>query len=106
MIVGDLYLSGIGASPDEADAPLVVDAYAVLASPIAVKRFEPVTGRNAQEGEFHGGVDKLKFDKRALLNVGRQTARSSALPEALGFVVGEADDHSENVSTGDYPSSG
>jgi hypothetical protein len=35
MVVDDLYIVGVTISPDEADAPLVVDADAVLSGPIA-----------------------------------------------------------------------
>ena len=35
MVVDDLYIVGVTISPDEADAPLVIDADAVLSGPIA-----------------------------------------------------------------------
>jgi hypothetical protein len=35
MVVDDLYIVGVAISPDEADAPLVVDADAILSGSIA-----------------------------------------------------------------------
>ena len=37
MVVGNLYLKGVAVFPSEADTPLVVDPYAVLALPIAAE---------------------------------------------------------------------
>ena len=45
--VDDLDVEGIGGAPDEADAPLIADADAVLAGTIALERLEPIAGRNA-----------------------------------------------------------
>src|SRR5258708_6072470 len=59
MIVGYFHLFGVGSGPDETDAPLVVDADAVLAGAVASQRFEPVAGRKSQERELHRGVDQL-----------------------------------------------
>ncbi len=106
MVIGDFYVLSIGSGPDETDAPLVVDADAVLAGATATQRFEPVAGRESQEGEFHRSVNELKFAERPLLDVGRKPARTSALPELLRLIVGEALDHGINVSTEGYTSSG
>ena len=59
MIISDFNVLGIGSGPDETDAPLVVDADAMLAGAAALQWFEPVAGRESQEGEFHRSVDEL-----------------------------------------------
>ena len=51
VVVDDLDVEGTGGAPDEADAPRVVDADAVLAGTIALERLEPIAGRNAEVGE-------------------------------------------------------
>ncbi len=45
VLVDDLDVEGLGGAPDEADAPLIVDADAVLASAIAPERLEALAGR-------------------------------------------------------------
>jgi hypothetical protein len=46
--VHDLNVVGIAASPDEADAPLVIDANTVLAPAIALEGYQLVAGRGLQ----------------------------------------------------------
>jgi hypothetical protein len=48
VAVHDLNVVGIAVSPDEADAPLVIDANTVLASAIAPEGFKLVAGRGLQ----------------------------------------------------------
>ncbi len=70
MVIDNLDLFSVGASPGKADAPLVIDADAVLARPDALQRLEPVARREAEEGEFDGSVNQLKFGEGALLDIG------------------------------------
>jgi hypothetical protein len=44
MIIHDLDVIGVIVLPDEAHAPLVVDAHAVLSSPLTCKGFEAIAG--------------------------------------------------------------
>ena len=64
VVVDDLDVEGIGGAPEEADAPLIVDADAVLASTIALERLEPIAGRNAEVGEGVGRIEDDEFSKR------------------------------------------
>ena len=64
LTADDLDVEGIGGAPDEADAPLIVDADAVLASTIALERLEPIAGRNAEVGEGVGRIEDDEFSKR------------------------------------------
>ncbi len=41
MVVGDLYVAGVAIPPDEADAPLVVDADAMLPLSVAIQLLKP-----------------------------------------------------------------
>jgi len=51
VIVDDLYVVRIGSEPAEADAPLIVDSDAVLASPVPGEFLEAIRGRNAEVEE-------------------------------------------------------
>jgi hypothetical protein len=48
MIVNDLNVAGIAASPKEAYTPLIIDADAVLTLTVALQCFQPVPWRNHQ----------------------------------------------------------
>ena len=45
MIINHLYFISIAVSPFKANAILIVDAYAMLASPITRKLLQPIKGR-------------------------------------------------------------
>jgi hypothetical protein len=75
VVVDDFDVMSIIADPTEADPPLIVDADAVLAAALPFQRLEPVTRREAQEGEFDGRIDQLQFGHGALLEIGGQPAR-------------------------------
>lgn len=48
MVVDDFDVVCVSIQPAETDAPLVVDAYAVLSLPVTLERLQPITGRNEQ----------------------------------------------------------
>jgi len=48
MVSNDFHIFSTGISPAETDAPLIVDADAVLARTITFKRFETIAGWNLQ----------------------------------------------------------
>lgn len=83
VVVDDLDVEGVGGAPDEADAPLVVDADAVLARTVALERLEPITGRDAQVGEGVGRIENDEFPKRDALKTGRQTTRAATVKERV-----------------------
>jgi hypothetical protein len=93
VVVDDLDVEGIGGAPDEADAPLIVDADAVLASTSALERLEPIAGRNAQIGEGVGRIEDDEFPKRDALKAGGQTTRAATLKERFRVGVAEGSDH-------------
>ncbi len=93
VVVDDLYVEGISGAPDEADAPLIVDADAVLASTIALERLEPIAGRNPQIGEGVGRIENDEFSKRDALKAGGQTTRAATLKERFRVGVAEGANH-------------
>jgi hypothetical protein len=56
MIIHDFDIVGIAIAPDKADAPLVVDANAVLPFPITSQRFQVIARRRPQIAKFRGDV--------------------------------------------------
>ena len=93
MIVNNF--DGIGAvfRPHETDAPLVVDANAVLSFAIIFQCFEPIGWRNFQIVENLGFVQHEQFAQSDLLNVTRQLARHFSTLDFFSFLGCEADDH-------------
>ena len=57
VIVGDFDVHWPGGRPEEADAPLVVDADAVTAFEVALQLFETVSRWNTQIVDGFSGVD-------------------------------------------------
>ena len=68
MIVNDLNFVGISVSPNEADAPLIIDSNAVLALAIAAQAFEPVSSRSGQIAELPREMHLVKFPPSDSLN--------------------------------------
>jgi len=69
VIIRDLNPIGIPRTPDKANAPLVVDADAVLPSSIAVQAFETVARRRSQITQNFRGIQLPKFAKRHPLDI-------------------------------------
>ena len=59
MIIDDFDFHGAALGPSKANAPLIVDAKAVLASSIASQRFETVRRRDEEVGQPRCGHDTL-----------------------------------------------
>jgi len=57
MVIGDLDIECVTASPLETDSPLVIDADAMLPCAVTAKFFESIRGRHAQVIEVDGVVD-------------------------------------------------
>jgi hypothetical protein len=93
VIVDDLDVEGIGGAPDEADAPLIVDADAVLACTVSLERLEPVAGRDAKVGEGVGRIEDDDFPKRYALKSGGKTTRAATVKERFRVGVAEGADH-------------
>jgi hypothetical protein len=83
--------------PNEAKAPLSVDADAVLTGSIAFESFEMVGRRRPQVLQNFSTVDLKQFAEGDALDVSRQPTRSFAFPNLLRFVAAEAMDHRNKV---------
>lgn len=69
MIVHNLYVECRAFLEAEADAPLVVNAYAPLAFTVALEWFQPVVRRDAQVVDTSRDVKLGQLSKRHTLNV-------------------------------------
>lgn len=92
MIVDDLHVIGVTVVPDEANAVLIVDANAVLATSIARERLESVTGERRQVPKLASGMELLE------LSLGNpchflQAAAELTREESLGFGIFERPNH-------------
>ena len=61
MVIDDFDLVGSVWLPLEADSPLLVDSYAVLAFPISAQCFKTIRGRNAQVVQLIRDVELQEF---------------------------------------------
>ena len=88
---GDFDRFGIGAGPNETPPPLVVDADAVLALPVAGEGFEPIPGWDAQIVQVPGNVQLFELKRtRPACSAERFLANSTSL-RLGGVAVAELD---------------
>ena len=89
MVVDDLDIDRTRGSPDEANAPSVVDSDAVLTFAIALQLFETVAGRNAKLIEFLSRVQDEELAVRHALQITAEPANVLPIPDPLRIEVGE-----------------
>src|SRR3954464_1072604 len=92
VIVHDLDLFCASVSPSETQAPLIVDADAVLAGAIPVQGLQAIAGRRGQELECLGRVH-LRELARGDLRDRAKSLRASCLKEGPSLFAAEALDH-------------
>jgi hypothetical protein len=93
VIVDDFHVEAVPATPKKADAPLIVDADAVLSHPFAFQGLETVPGWNPKVMEGFGGVKYDELSKRDPLQIRREPSGPVAFEEAFRLPVPEAPDH-------------
>src|SRR5690606_258298 len=96
VVVHDLHAVRSGICPSEAQTPLIVDANAVLAFPVAGEGFQVVARRRPQELQ-RGSRIKLREFPRRDLDDAAETLRLPLLVESLRIDAAEAFDHEEIV---------
>jgi hypothetical protein len=87
VIVANFNAFGIASVPYKADAPLVIDADAVLPDPVPDQRFEPVIGRNAKVIKALCSIHHSQLAPRNGLNLIRQFFGEIANPDSLSWLV-------------------
>src|SRR5271165_2450522 len=93
VVVDDFDMIWTSWCPYEADAPLLVDADAVLAGAIALQGLEPVVRWHREVGQHLGVIEQPQFAQCGLLNVVRQSPAELATPDKFGLPGSEPDDH-------------
>lgn len=83
MVVHDFHLLRVATAPDEADPPLVIDAYTVLARAVAFQGFQPIARRREQIAQCPSPVQVFQLPPGCALNVRRQLAGAFAPEDAL-----------------------
>jgi hypothetical protein len=95
VVVHDLDVVGVAASPSEADPPLVVDPDGVLTLPITAESFQPVPRRNPQIIQARRGVQHPELPQGHPLHVPTEASGRVSREQPLGVPITEALDHSE-----------
>ncbi len=93
MIVHYLDTVGIAILPLKTNAPLIVDANAVLTLSITRQLFEAIGQRYAQILQNLGSIQDLKFPSRDSLDALRESARELAIEYPFRLFAGEGLDH-------------
>lgn len=88
MVIDDLDVLRPAVVPDEAYAPLVVDADAVLAGAVSPERLQAVAGRGGEIAKFDGIVQHLQLTLRHVLDVPKPSGLL-ALVKRLGILAPE-----------------
>ena len=93
VVVDDLDVERVGGAPDEADAPLVVDANAVLTRPGSLENLEAIARRNAKVGERVGSINDDELSQCDALERRWKTARATAMKERFRVGVAKGANH-------------
>ena len=91
VIVHDFHIGYAPLGPDKTDAPLVIDANAVLSLAVACQGLQPVARRTAQEVQRHCGIQLRKLSLSDALDVDEVT-RLSRSEQALCVDAPKGDD--------------
>src|SRR6476659_6003808 len=89
VIIHDFDIERIGEFPAEADAPLAVDANAVLAGAIGLELFQLIAGRGTEVVEPHGGIELAQLPQSDSLDVGGELADRLAKEQSFGIPVAD-----------------
>ena len=93
MIIDNVDLPSVSITPNETNAPLVVDANAMLPGAVASKNFEPVAGRDPQVIKAASRVDCHQLGPSPLLDLSGQAADGITSEDSRGAFTGKALDH-------------
>ena len=93
MVVDDDDIVGIPISPVKADAPLVVDPYAVLVGATPLEFLESVPWWHTQIDQRFGRVDDDQFPEHEPPELGRKAPDGLAIEESRGVTIPKTLDH-------------
>lgn len=95
VIVNNLDVPGIAITPVETNAPLRVDANAMLPKPVPAKNFQPVAGRDPQVIEATSRINRDQLGASPLLDLQGQSANGMACKDGRRILAGKALDHGQ-----------
>ena len=98
MVVHDLGVEGVARPPSEADTPLVIDANAVLARPIAGEPFQSIPRWYPEILDDFSGVEHPELAERSALEIRSPSADRIASEQSLRVAVAEAPDHWQMIT--------
>jgi hypothetical protein len=93
MVVNKLNIVGIAIAPNEANAPLFVDAGAVLTSALAVERFQPVSRRAGKIIQGAGSMKQAKTAQHTTLQFWREPLNVMTMKDFFGVSVDKRENH-------------
>ena len=93
MIIDDLNIVGMAGAPNKAEAPLRVDANAVLTCARAFQSFQPISGRNAQAVKNRRGIQHQQLAKCRPLHIRAELSRPFPTEQRFGIPAVERLDH-------------
>ena len=99
MIINDFHVVGVSFCPFKADAPLIVNADAVLSFAVASQSFQSVGRRDAQIIQILCVIEHTQFPQGSLLDVRWKLARPLAQVDFVSLFVFEGFDHSRDCIT-------
>jgi hypothetical protein len=101
MIIRDLDIENIAASPIEADPVPIVNANTVLPLPAAFQRLQPVAPKRAQIAQRPGGIQHAEFLKRLSVALLESPAASGG-EQPLCLAIPERLDHWSQYNANRY----
>lgn len=93
VIADDLNLVGVAVLPAKADAPLLVHANTVLATPLTPELLQSIARRHAQIAELLGRIHRHQLAQLRALKIRRIPPDGLASEQSLGVAIGEGVDH-------------
>jgi hypothetical protein len=98
MVVHDFYVVNVSLLPNEADAPLIVDADAVLANSIAFESFQSVARGHSQIHEALSVVQHPQFPTGYPLHLAWQLPGPLPSPDLFRRTASEGSDHEVTIT--------
>src|SRR5438552_15048404 len=98
MVVGNLNVMGVAVAPAKADAPLVVDADAVLTFAIPDKFFQSIAWRHTEVLQRFRRIKESELSQGCSLQLGSESLDLFTQKELLSILVSETSDHARIVS--------
>jgi len=97
VVILDLHVLSASFGPAKANAPLIVDPNAVLASPIAFECLQPVAWWHSKSIQRRSSIEQVQLAIRGFMDAWVQSLRRLSTPDLLGVAVGERSDHKTSI---------